>query len=111
MEFRCWLTRRLQQEEVLGTKVLISSLDLKFDEVLKSDTSTYSQFYPDTRTIGAVRIDDLLAMIDKKYDIVHLFADVSPLGLIVDKTGNALAGASLIDRCCYADVKAAVDRE
>lgn len=94
-----------QQDEVQGTRVLVASLDSKFEDLLKADSRTYSQFYPNTRTTNLGTIKDLLATIDKGYDIVHLFGEVSPVGLISDITGETLTGTRLINCCCQTDVK------
>lgn len=50
-------------------------------------------------------ITRLLALIGKGYDIVHLLAVVSPVGIVTDSSGNTLSGTSLIQSCCDADVK------
>lgn len=99
------LFRKHTQDEVVGTKILVASLDPKFAEWAKTDCSCYSQFYPAPDEIVFENAQQLFSGIDKRYDIVHLFCDVSPEGNIIEGEGNTVAGAALIQRCCDADVK------
>jgi len=39
------------------------------------------------------------------YDVVHLFVDVSPIGLMVDASANEISGTDLIEKCCDSGVK------
>jgi hypothetical protein len=94
-----------QKGVIHSTKVLVCSLDAKFDELLKSDSSVYSQYYSLTTSSGFATINELLAEIRKRYDVVHLFADVSPSGVLTDRDGIDLFGTSLIQKCCESDVK------
>lgn len=97
-------TKDPKPEEVHGTKVLVCSLEPKFDELRRADSDTYSQFYPSTAVTGFHSVRDLLGGV-RGYDVVHLLADVSPIGLITDGNGNQLVGTDLIEACCNWDVK------
>ena len=94
-----------RRDEVVGTKVVVASLDPRFAELAKADHGYYSQFYSAPDEIVFENAQQLLTGIDKRYDIVHLFCDVSPEGNIIDSHGNRAAGAALIQRCCDSDVK------
>jgi hypothetical protein len=96
---------RKRRDEVVGTKVMVASLDPKFTEQMKADRDCYSQFYsaPDESIFDNAQ--QLLSGFDKSYDIAHLFCDVSPEGNIIDSRGNTAPGAALIQSCCDGDVK------
>jgi hypothetical protein len=98
-----FFTRR--QDEVVGTKVIVASLDPRFAELAKADRDCYSHFYSAPDEIGFENAQQLLSGIDRRCDIVHLFCDISPEGNIVDSHGNTTEGAALIQHCCDADVK------
>lgn len=104
MGFRDLFTKRPQKSEVHGTKVLVCSLQPKFDELLKADSNIYSKFYSSTTAKAFTSIPELQGAI-RGHDIVHLFVDVSPTGLMTDGSGNELIGTELIERCCDSDVK------
>jgi hypothetical protein len=53
------------RDEVVGTKVLLASLDPKFADILKSDANSYAQFYPATTTLDLVSFQQLLEEIGK----------------------------------------------
>jgi hypothetical protein len=99
------LFRRRSQDEVVGTKILVASLDSKFTELVKTDCICYSQCYPAPSTKVIESTEKLLQIIGSGYDIVHLFCDVLPDGNIVDLHGDKTAGTTLIQRCCDSDVK------
>lgn len=86
-------------------KVLVCSLDAKFAELLAGDAGIFEQFYPFTTIEAARSIPELLAMIQSGYDIVHLFAEVSAVGMVHDTAGNLISGTSLIGRCCDGNVR------
>jgi hypothetical protein len=88
-----------------NTNVLLCTLDIRFHELLMTDAVIYSGFYTRTTSTVLRSLRDLLAAIDKGYDIVHLFSFVSPAGMITDDTGNAIDGVSLIQRCYNSGVK------
>ena len=104
MGFRDLFTKSPQKSEVHGTKVLVCSLQPKFDELLKADSTIYSKFYSSTTAKVFTSFHELLGAI-RGHDIVHLFVDVSPTGFMTDVSGNELIGTELIDRCCDADIK------
>jgi hypothetical protein len=93
------------KEEIIGTKVLLASLDPKFTESMKADCRSYSQFYAAPVEMVLADARDLLRVIAQGYDIVHLFCDVSPNGNITDGRGNEVGGGGLLDGCCEANVK------
>jgi hypothetical protein len=86
-------------------KVLVCSLDAKFAELLAADAGIFEQFYPFTTVEAARSIPELLAMIQSRYDIVHLFAEVSAVGMIHDTASHSISGTSLIERCCDLNVR------
>jgi hypothetical protein len=94
-----------KKEEVVGTKVLLCSLDARFSPFMNSDTQMYRRLYPATSASVFAAMPQLTQAIAQGYDVVHLYADVSADGTISDASGNKLTGAQLIDACCAADVK------
>jgi hypothetical protein len=48
---------------------------------------------------------ELLAAVERGYDIIHLFTNLEPSGLLVDHLGATLRGCELIEKCCERDVK------
>ncbi len=105
MRLRNLFTRNAQMPEIHNTRVLVSSVGTGFDELLNADASSYSRFYPSTTVKACSSIKELVATIRQGYDIVHLFSDVSPSGIIIDAVGDSLSGASLIQTCCDSGVK------
>ena len=99
------LFRKRRQEEVVGTKILVASLDPKFAEVANADCRCYSQFYPTPTESVFENAQELFAAIGKRYDVVHLFCDVTSQGNITDVQGRETAATSLIQSCCDSDVK------
>jgi uncharacterized protein YerC len=85
--------------------VLVCSLDRKFAELAENDSSIYSNFYPSTTTKIFTDFEELLKTLDQKFDIVHLFCDVSPNGTIADSNGLTLAAITLVQRCSDSNVK------
>ncbi len=99
------LFRKRRQEEVVGTKILVASLDPKFAEVANADCRCYSQFYPTPTESVFENAQELFAAIGKRYDVVHLFCDVTSHGNITDVQGRETAVTSLIQSCSDSDVK------
>ncbi len=54
------LFRRGPKDEVHGTRSLVCSLSPEFDDLLKTDSSTYSRFYRATTTYVFSSIPELL---------------------------------------------------
>ena len=104
MGFRDLFTKISQKPKVHGTKVLVCSLHPKFDALLKADSNIYSKFYASTTAKVCTNFNELLGAI-RGNDIVHLFVDVSPMGLMADGSGNELIGTELIESCCGSGVK------
>jgi hypothetical protein len=92
-------------DEVTGTKVLLCSLGQKFTGLLRGDRISYSRFYSAVTATDFSTIKQLSQAIEKKYDIVHLFCEVSPGGMVADARGNTVTGTSLIEKCADSDVK------
>lgn len=99
------LFRKHSKEEIVGTRVLVASLDPKFNELMKADSRSYSQFYAPPAEMAFTNAQDLLRAIVQGYDIVHLFCDVSPNGNINDGRGNEVASTGLLERCFESNVK------
>jgi hypothetical protein len=92
-------------DEVTGTKVLLCSLGQKFAKLLHDDRISYSRFYSAVTATDFSTIKQLSQAFEKRYDIVHLFCDVSTSGTVVDGRGNTITGTSLIEKCADSDVK------
>ena len=99
------LFRKRSHEEVVGSKVLVCSLDPQFAELLHVDGNSYRQFYPAPTVTTFNGIHELSGAIGKGYDIVHLFCDASPEGIITDSGGPNTTGTDLIKMCCESGVK------
>jgi hypothetical protein len=98
-------TRNPRLPEIHNTRVLVCSVGVEFDELLNADANSYSRFYPSTTVKACSSIKELVATIRQGYDIVHLFSNVSPSGIIMDAEGDSLSGESLIQTCCDSGVK------
>jgi hypothetical protein len=99
------LFKKHKQEEVVGTKILVASLDPKFAEVAKADCRCYSQFYSSSADSVFESAQELFAAIGKRYDVVHLFCNVTSDGNISDAQGRETAATRLIQTCSDSDVK------
>jgi len=99
------LFRKQSHDEVVHSKVLVCSLHPKFADLLRVDTSSYGQFYPAPTVAAFGSIQELSGAIAKGYDIVHLFCDASPEGIITDSRGATTTGTALIQACCDSAVK------
>jgi hypothetical protein len=97
--------RRQGHDEVVGSKVLVCSLHPKFAELLSVDSNSYGQFYPTPTATTFASVQELCGAIAKGYDIVHLFCDASPEGIITDGGGATTTGTTLIQACCDSGVK------
>ena len=96
---------RKNKDEVHGTKVLVCAIDNRFEDLLKTDSDVYRQYYRATTRAVLPSIQALLEHLERKYDIVHLIADVTENGTIQDASGREITGTELIQRCCDQDVK------
>ena len=92
-------------DEVTGTKVLLCSLGQKFAKLFRDDRISYSRFYPAVTVTDFSTIKQLFEAIEKKYDIVHMFCDVTPRGMVTDGRGSTITGTSLIEKCADSNVK------
>jgi hypothetical protein len=97
--------RKRAQDEVVGTRILIASLDPKFVGLMKSDCHCYSQFYATPTETVFESSQELFKAIRQGYDIVHLFCDVSSDGSIMDGRGNVTAATGLLQCCSESDAK------
>jgi hypothetical protein len=93
------------KDEVHGPRVLVCAIDNRFHDLLKADSDVYGHYYPATSTAVLPGIQALLGRLEEKYDIVHLFADVTEAGTIRDASGHEVNGTELIQRCCDQGVK------
>ena len=96
---------RKNKDEVHGTKVLVCAIDNRFEDLLKTDSDVYRQYYRATTRAVLPSIQALLEHLGRNYDIVHLIADVTENGTIQDASGHEITGTELIQRCCDQDVK------
>jgi len=96
---------RRGKDEVLGTKVLVCTLDGRFDSFLKEDSAVYIRHYRSTTTATFSGIQSLLGALEQGYDVLHLLSDVTANGTIRDSSGEEITGTSLIERCCDQNVK------
>jgi hypothetical protein len=99
------LFRKQRNDEVVGSKVLLCSLDPNFAELLKVDSNSYAQFYPTPTSTTSPNIHELTETISNGYDIVHLFCDASPEGIITDSGGATINGTNLIQICSDSGAK------
>jgi hypothetical protein len=100
---------RFSKEEVSGTKVLVGQLGTgqgaKFDEEQKSDLRVYKRFYPSASTATFTTVAELRGVVAHKYDVLHLFCEVGPGGLITDASGDKITGTELLTSAVDAGVK------
>jgi hypothetical protein len=98
-----------RKEEITNSKVLVGQLGTgqgtRYDEEQKSDLRVYKRFYPAASSAVFTTVAELRGAIDHKYDIIHLFCDVNPEGIITDPSGDRLAGTELLKLAVNADVK------
>jgi hypothetical protein len=94
-----------RKEEVFGSKVLVCGLGNRFEELVSSDRAIYERFYRSTKALFPTILDLTEAIRRQQHDIIHLFCDVPPTGIIADNVGNTFAGTELIQECCDANVK------
>jgi hypothetical protein len=104
MGIKNWFVKR-RPDEVLGSKVLVCSLGAQFDELVQTDAEVYKRFYPSTVTAQFSTLGELTQAIGHRYDVVHIFCNVPPSGIIVDAEHRALTGTQIIEACCAANVK------
>jgi hypothetical protein len=95
----------LRKEEITSTKVLVCQLGPAFDEQLKSDLRVYRRFYPATSSDTFASVAELRQALTHKYDILHLFSDVSQDGSISDPSGARLTGAELLAAATDSGIK------
>jgi hypothetical protein len=95
-------TSSVSKDEVRNTSVLICALDRRFWDTLKEDAEIYRRFYPAT-TAGLFHTKDaFFQALDRRFDVVHLLADVDVNGVIAL---SDLTISDLIERLATTDVK------
>jgi hypothetical protein len=98
-----------RKEEITNTKVLVAQLGsaqgTKFDEELKSDLRVYKRFYPAASSATFTTVAELRGAIDHKYDVLHLFCEVGPGGVITDASGDRITGGDLLKSAVNSGVK------
>ncbi len=104
MGIRDFFTKTPTKTDDRGVQVLVCSLNPKFDNLLKADGEVYLRAYPSTVVTACGSIADLVQAMKGK-DIVHVFADVSPLGVVSGESETEFKGTDLIEAAGDADVK------
>jgi len=99
------LFKKRAQDEVLGTKILVASLNGKFAEWARADAGCYSRFYSAPAEGTFEQVEELLKAIGKGYDVVHLFCDVTSDGAITDTRGQQIPATRVLQACSESDVK------
>jgi hypothetical protein len=98
-----------RKEEVTGSKVLVGQLGTgqgtKFDDELKSDLRVYKRFYPAASSATFTSVAELRGAAGHHYDILHLFCDVAPGGVITDASGDHATGTDLLKAAVDSGVK------
>jgi hypothetical protein len=98
-----------RKEEVTGTKVLVGQLGTgqgtKFDEDLKSDLRVYKRFYPAASSATFTTVAELRGAAAHSYDVLHLFCDIGPGGVITDASGDRVTGTELLAAAVNSGVK------
>lgn len=89
-----------RKDEINGSKVLVCSLNPRFDDSLKSDSQVYKRFYPSTTATTFSDAQQLTGALRGTPDILHLLCDVSPDGAV-----GGMTGTDLIKECCESNVK------
>jgi hypothetical protein len=95
----------LRKDEVIGSTVLVCGLDARFEELADGDSQIYKRFYRATTTRMFNTGSDLVAALQDKYDIIHLFCDVLNDGTLLDSEGGTISGTALLEHSCAAGVK------
>jgi hypothetical protein len=65
---------RKTKDGVRGAKVLVCAIDSRFDDLRKTDSEVYGQYYRATTSVVLPSIQALLERLEQKFDIVHLAA-------------------------------------
>jgi hypothetical protein len=98
-----------RKEEITNTKVLVGQLGTgqgtKYDEEQKSDLRVYKRFYPSASSATFTTVAELRGALDHKYDVLHLFCDVGPGGVIADASGDRLSASDMLKSAVEAGVK------
>ncbi len=87
---------------VKGTRVLVCAFEAEFDLLLHADAEIYRRSYGATETSIFTGPEDMFLSLKKGYDVVHLFCNLTPDGLI---SRSQVSGTEVIEKCCSLDVK------
>ena len=88
-----------------SSKVLVCSLDERFDRLSAADFEIYSRFYPTPTLMDGATVQQMQAALKRKFDVVHLLCNVEANGAVVDSRGVRMSGEALIEDCLASDVK------
>ncbi len=94
-----------RKEEVTATRVLVGQLLPKFEEHFKSDLRVYKRFYPAASGATFMSVAELRGAASHNYDVLHLFCDVEPSGVITDASGDRITGTELLKAAVDSGVK------
>jgi hypothetical protein len=94
-----------RRDEVVGSKVLVCGLAARFEELVTTDSQIYRQFYPSTTTRLFNGAEELDRTLSHSYDILHLFCDVAPDGVLTHAGSGVFTGTGLLQKCCDLNVK------
>jgi len=56
-------------DEVIGAKVLVCALEIRFEDLHDEDSEVYRRYYPATTTEILPTVQALLARLEQRYDI------------------------------------------
>src|ERR1700744_4603840 len=99
------LFRKRVGTEIANPKILVCSLGAQFGDLLAADGDSYRRFHASVTVAPFTGLQELSKAIRKGYDVVHLFCDASPDGVVTDGSGGSVTGVSLIQLCCDSGVK------
>ena len=98
-----------RKEEVIGTRVLVGQLGsgqgTRFDEELKSDLRVYKRFYPAASSAVFTTVAEVRGAVTHNCEVLHLFCEVAPNGVISDASGDRISGTELLTAAVDAGVK------
>lgn len=94
-----------RRDEVVGSRVLVCAIDPRFAELVTTDSQIYQRFYRFTKATLFSTVHELTEALGHRYDIVHLFCDVTPSGVLIDRESNKMRSTGLLEKCCLTNVK------
>jgi hypothetical protein len=93
------------KDEVVGSRVLVCGLGSRFEELVTTDGQIYRHLYPSTTTRLFSEVQELVGVLSQSYDILHLFCDVAPGGVLAHSGPGTFTGTDLLQKCCDFNVK------